>query len=105
MVTRNARGHVVELYALGILSAKTARDIASAAHRSAPRPQTEVLAKLGAGGEYTNNINRDLQRKLALGSNNLPQPVYVELPMWSTSADGTHTAGKVFQKIPIPPSA
>ena len=66
---------LLELFALGLLSATTIRDIAGAAVQVAPRPQMNVLAALGTEGRHSNNIHRELSRKLMLNKLNLPEPL------------------------------
>ena len=55
---------LLELWALGLLSAVTLCTIAIAANISAPRPQMTALAGIGTQGTYSNNCHRDLARKL-----------------------------------------
>ena len=57
---------LVELWALGLVSATTLQAIGAAAVVAAPRPQMRALAQLGAEGVHRNNCHRDLQRKLGV---------------------------------------
>ena len=92
---------LVELFALGLLSATTVREIAAAAIIVAPRPQMATLAALGTSGRHKNNILRDLTTKLNLNANNLPEPLLVDMPLWTENADGNHNAGVVFRPYPV----
>ena len=51
---------LLELWALGILSASMVQYIAAAANKAAPRPQMATLAGLGTHGAWKANIHRDL---------------------------------------------
>ena len=68
---------LIELWTLGLVAARTIRDIAAASHAMAPRPQTLALSIMG-----DNNLHRDLVRKLKLGALNLPQAYQVRLMLW-----------------------
>ena len=72
---------LVQLWALGLLSAKTLQAIAAASSRAAPRAPIESLAALGNGGRHGGNTHRDLDRRLRLGSCDVAQVCYAELPM------------------------
>ena len=67
---------LIELWSLGVLAAKTLREIAAAAMLVAPRPAMGELASLSPGHEH-----RDLTRKLGVGQNNIPKPCMVTLPL------------------------
>ena len=92
---------LLELFALGLLSATAVRDICAAAHRMAPRPQTGVLAALGGSGRFAANVHRDLVRKLKLGSLQIAEPILVNLPMWSERAVARHQPGRTEQEYPL----
>ena len=85
---------LMELFALGLMPATTVRDICAAAHAVAPRPQTGVMAHLGASGAHASNVYRDLVRKLNMGSIKVAAPIELELPMWSASAAARHEPGR-----------
>ena len=72
---------LIELWSLGVLSAKTLRTIATAAVKVAPRPAMCELASLSEG-----HFHRDLSRKLKLGSNDIPVPIQVPLPLRDENA-------------------
>ena len=91
----------MELFALGILSATTIREIAAAAQKTAPRAHMATLAALGCTGEYKANIYRDLKAKLKLQTVKIAEPVLVSLPLWSPSAVLRHQPGLVEAKYPI----
>ena len=74
---------LVELWAVGLLSASVLQQIGAAAHIAAPRPQMEVLARLGHFGRYTNNISRDLRGHLRLNTNDLPEPYVIKIDVES----------------------
>ena len=58
---------LIELWALGLISATVLQMIVAAACNVAPRPQMQVLKALGTSGIHANNAHRDLERKLNLG--------------------------------------
>eukprot|EP00974_Lingulodinium_polyedra_P037597 3606844-Lingulodinium_polyedra.AAC.1 len=89
---------LLELWALGLVSAKTLRDIAGASHRAAPRPQTEALSAIGKSGALSGNIHRDLARKLNLGGLNLPSVYMAPMPFWSTKS---RPPAKVDMEYPV----
>ena len=66
---------LLELWSLGLLSAKLLKDIAKGAMLVAPRPAMQALASLGHG-----HFHRGLSRLLALGANDLPTPCLAKLP-------------------------
>ena len=70
---------LIELWALGLVGARTIRDIAKAAHATAPRPQTLALGSMSDA-----NLHRGLVRKLNLGALNLPEVYKVPLLLWDT---------------------
>ena len=72
---------LLELWALGLLSAATLCTIAIAANISAPRPQMTALAGIGAQGTWTRNCHRDLARKLQFSENNVAETLDFELPL------------------------
>ena len=58
---------LLELWALGLLSATLLQVIAASACQVAPRPQMQILNHLGAQGSHLGNAHRDLERKLNMG--------------------------------------
>ena len=59
---------LLELWALGLLSAVLLQTIAASACQVAPRPAMRILAQLGGAGSAPGNAHRDLQRQLQLGT-------------------------------------
>ena len=67
---------LIELWSLGLLSAKCIAEVAKAAMLVAPRPAMENLASLG-----NKNHHRNLERRFQLGSNTVAQPFLTSIPM------------------------
>ena len=73
---------LTELWAAGVITALILQQIAFAACQVAPRPQMEVLSRLGYAGVHTGNAHRDLMVKLKMGNNKVPDPYLTYLPAW-----------------------
>ena len=84
---------LIELWALGLMSAKILHEIGRAAMQVAPRPPMAMLAGLGKG-----HYHRDLSAKLRLGRNNVPQPYMAKLLLRDGS---TRPPTQVEQEYPI----
>ena len=77
---------LLELWAMGLLSATLLQNIAASACNVAPRPQMTALKNLGSGGVHQGNAHRDLQRKLNMGNLDsfVATPLFVKLPLRDT---------------------
>ena len=76
-----------ELWAIGSIPAHVLQQIGEAAVVSSPRPQMSALAALGSHGAYKGNITRDLRQLLHLGSNDMPEPYIIKVPMWDSTCN------------------
>ena len=74
---------LLELWALGLLSAVVLQVIADAACKVAPRPPMQALANIGTKGDHKNNAHRDLTKKINQGRLDelISRPMYVDLPL------------------------
>ena len=91
---------LIELWALGLISATVLQMIAAAACNVAPRPQMQVLKALGTSGIHANNAHRDLERKLNLGrlDRTVAPPLMVDFPLREARA---RPPQKVCMKYPV----
>ena len=88
-----------ELWALGVISARTLQRIGAAAMVTAPCPQMQALAGLGTAGEFENNITRDLKRKLHLSELLLPKPFQITVPMWDPALSPARVVSRAISMI------
>ena len=79
---------LLELFALGLLPASTLQQICAAADRVASRPQTKLVASLGAQGRHANNVHRDLVTKLKLNQCDIAEADIIDIPMKAVRTNG-----------------
>jgi hypothetical protein len=75
---------LLELWALGLLSATLLQVIAASACNVAPRPQMQILSNIGSQVAHHGKAHRDLERKLNMGRLDtfVAKPLEVQLPFY-----------------------
>ena len=74
---------LLELWAMGLLSAITLQMIASSACKVAPREQMVELSRIGTEGVWRGNAHRDLKAKINMGNLDvkIARPCFIHMPL------------------------